>query len=136
MIKIEELSSSNKNNKEKEKTRDSEQLLIYTGGEYLAPVCKAFNGESSFLKDRFALCHLSHDWFLRCSRCSCFSCSIPNLMEEFDCSQLIDNLMRDLMIYRLKDIKIYKSKFFKNLIEKIRLSNFLGLIKELSSLSP
>lgn len=30
------------------------QLLIYTGSEYLAPVCKAFNGESSLLKDRFA----------------------------------------------------------------------------------
>lgn len=23
------------------------QLSIYTGGEYLAPVCKAFNGEAS-----------------------------------------------------------------------------------------
>jgi len=97
--------------KEKEKTRDSEQLPIYTGGEYLAPVCKAFNGELSFLKDRFALCHLFHDdWFLICSRCSCFSCSIPDLTEEFGYSQLIDNLMRDSMIYRLKDLKIYKSK--------------------------
>lgn len=32
---------------EKERKRGiTEQLPIYTGGEYLAPVCKAFNGES------------------------------------------------------------------------------------------